>query len=58
MNDEVLKPRNVTMPDGRDIKSIEYEIDIFAYNQKREKEDFVLRILKDIEAERRLEKHE
>lgn len=58
MNDEILKPRSVTMPDGRDIKSIEYKIDIFAYNQKRKKEDSVLRILKDIETERRLEKHE
>lgn len=48
MNDEVLKPRSVTMPDGRDIKSIEYEIDIFAYNQKQKEESFVARIAQDM----------
>lgn len=48
MNDEVLKPRSVTMPDGRDIKSIEYEIDIFAYNQKQKEESFVARIVQDM----------
>ena len=48
MNNEVLKPRSVTMPDGRDIKSIEYKIDIFAYEQKRKEESIVLKIIQDM----------
>ena len=48
MNDEVLKPRSVTMPDGRDIKSIEYKIDIFAYEQKRKEESIILKIVQDM----------
>lgn len=48
VNDEVLKPRSVTMPDGRDIKSIEYKIDIFAYEQKRKEESIVLKIIQDM----------
>ena len=48
VNDEVLKPRSVTMPDGRDIKSIEYKIDIFAYEQKRKEESIVLKIVRDM----------
>lgn len=58
VNDEVLKPRSVTMPDGRDIKSIEYKMDIFAYNQKREQESFVLKILKSIEGKMEAQSHE
>ena len=58
MNDEVLKPRSVTMPDGRDIKSIEYKMDIFAYNRKREQESFVLKILKHIEKKMEAQSHE
>ena len=37
MNDEVLKPRSVTMPDGRDIKSIEYKIDILRMNKSEKR---------------------
>ena len=48
VNDEVLKPRSVTMPDGRDIKNIEYKIDIFAYEQKRKEESIVLKIIQDM----------
>lgn len=58
VNDEVLKPRSITMPDGRDIKSIEYKMDIFAYNQKREQESFVLKILKSIEGKMEAQNHE
>ena len=36
------------MPDGRDIKSIEYKIDIFAYEQKRKEESIVLKIVQDM----------
>lgn len=48
VNDEILKPRSVTMPDGQDIKSIEYKIDIFAYEQKRKEESIVLKIVQDM----------
>ena len=48
MIDTILKPRSVIMPDGRDIKSIEYEIDIFAYNQNQKEESFVDRIAQDM----------
>lgn len=36
------------MPDGRDIKNIEYKIDIFAYEQKRKEESIVLKIIQDM----------
>lgn len=44
----ILKPCSVTMPDGRDIKSVEYKIDIFAYNQKQKEESFVAKITQDM----------
>lgn len=58
MNDEVLKPRSVTMPDGRDIKSIEYKIDIFAYNQIQKEESFVFRIVQDMSVQLKAEREE
>ena len=48
MIDTILKPRSVIMPDGRDIKSIEYEIDIFAYNQNQKEESFVAKAAQDM----------
>lgn len=56
VNDEVLKPRSVTMPDGRDIKSIEYKIDIFAYEQKRKEESIVLKIVRDMSEQLKAER--
>ena len=58
MNDEILKPRSVTMPDGRDIKSIEYKIDIFAYEQKRKEESIVLKIVRDMSEQLKAEREE
>ena len=59
---EILKPRSIIMPDGRDIKSIEYKIDIFAYEQKKKEESFVFRIVQDmsdkLKAEREAKSHE
>lgn len=59
---EILKPRSIIMPDGRDIKSIEYKIDIFAYKQKQKEESFVFRIMQDmseqLKAEREGKNHE
>lgn len=56
MNDEVLKPRSVTMPAGRDIKGIEYKIDIFAYEQKRKEESIVLKIVRDMSEQLKAER--
>lgn len=59
---EILKPRSIIMPDGRDIKSIEYKIDIFAYEQKQKEESIVFRIVQDmseqLKAEREGKSHE
>lgn len=58
MNDTILKPRGITMPDGRDIKSIEYKIDIFAYNQNQNEESFVARIAQDMSDRLKAEREE
>lgn len=58
MNDTILKPRSITMPDGRDIKSIEYKIDIFAYNQNQNEESFVARIAQDMSDRLKAEREE
>lgn len=56
MIDTILKPRSIIMPDGRDIKSIEYKIDIFAYNQNQNEESFVARIARDMSEQLKAER--
>lgn len=58
VNDTILKPRSVTMPDGRDIKSIEYKIDIFAYERKRKEESIVFKIMQDMSEQLKVERKE
>ena len=42
---EILKPRSIIMPDGRDINNIEYKIDISVYEQKQTADSIVFRIV-------------
>lgn len=56
MIDTILKPRSIIMPDGRDIKSIEYKIDIFAYEQKQKEESIVLEIVRDMSEQLKVER--